>query len=118
MSPARLIPAFVLLMGCTSEVGVAPCADLDAGTCEPGCRAIALQAYDPAARCLRPRRPAACAVVASHSNPPAEERGCLQRTTDGARFVGSDLRTLGLDPAVWTSCPTSDPQVLRASDCP
>lgn len=116
MSPARLIPLVILLMGCTSELGVAPCGDLDAGACEPGCRAIPLQAYDPAARCLRPRAPAACAVVAGHSNLPAEERGCAQRTADGARFVGSDL--LELDPAVWTSCSSPDPSVLAASDCP
>ncbi|MBK7400719.1 MAG: hypothetical protein IPJ34_31820 [Myxococcales bacterium] len=119
MSPARLIPLFVVLSltACASEVGVAPCADLDAGACEPGCSAIPLQAYDPAARCLRPRAPAACAVVTGRSNLPAEERSCVQRTADGARFVGSDLRTLELDPAAWTPCSPSDPQVLKVSDC-
>lgn len=119
MSPARLIPllAFMSLTACTSEVGVAPCTGLDAGACEPGCRAIPLQAYDPAAQCLRPRAPTACAVVTGYSNPPAEERTCVQRTADGARFVASDLRTLELDPAAWTPCSPSDPQVLKVSDC-
>ncbi|MBL8717852.1 MAG: hypothetical protein JNL79_17870 [Myxococcales bacterium] len=117
MSPARLISFCLLLMGCTSEVGVAPCADLDAGACEPGCQAIPLQAYDPTARCLRPRAPAACAALTGRSNLPAEERGCVRRIADGARFVGSDLRTPELDPAAWTPCSPNEP-LLQASDCP